>query len=76
MKELFNTLISTNKGWICRQALKYVAVGGTAVTTWLITKGYDASSAEALIAGLTAGIAGGLELLLSKVASKIAATDK
>jgi hypothetical protein len=67
------SLISTNKGWIVRQALKYVAVGSTALTTWLVAKGYSPDSAMALAAGLTAGISGGLELLLSKLASKIAA---
>lgn len=75
MKDLFISVISTNHGWLVRQAVKYVAVGAAALTTWLIAKGYDAASAESLAAGLTAGVAGGLELLLSKLASKIAATD-
>ena len=73
MKSVLLSLISTNKGWIVRQVLKYVAVGSTAATTWLVAKGYDADSAVALAAGLTAGLTGGLELLLSKLASKIAA---
>ena len=73
MKSTIFTIISTNRGWIVRQALKYVAMGAAALTTWLVAKGYDATSAAALATGLTAGIAGGLELLLSKLASKIAA---
>ncbi len=73
MKSLLFTVISTNRGWLVRQALKYIAMGATALATWLIAHGYDASSAEALTAGLVAGAAGGLELLLSKLASKIAA---
>lgn len=73
MKSTIFTIISTNRGWIVRQALKYVAMGAAALTTWLVANGYDATSAAALAAGLTAGIAGGLELLLSKLASKIAA---
>lgn len=75
MKDIFTSIISTNKGWIVRQAVKYVAVGATALTTWLVAKGYDPASAATLTTGLTAGVAGGLELLLSKLASKIAATD-
>lgn len=73
MKSLLFTVISTNKGWLVRQVLKYVAMGATAATTWLVASGYDADSAAALTAGLTAGISGGLELLLSKLASKISA---
>ena len=42
MKSVLLSLISTNKGWIVRQVLKYVAVGSTAATTWLVAKGYDA----------------------------------
>jgi hypothetical protein len=73
MKSLLFTTISTNRGWLIRQALKYIAMGATAATTWLVAQGYDAASAATLTAGLVAGIAGGLELLLSKLASKIAA---
>lgn len=75
MNDLFTSIISTNKGWLIRQALKYVAVGAAALTSWLTARGYDAGDAATLAAGLTAGVSGGLELLLSKFASKIAATD-
>lgn len=73
MKSLLFSLISTQRGWVVRQVLKYVAMGSAALTTWLVAKGYDPDSATALAAGLAAGISGGLELLLSKLASKIAA---
>lgn len=73
MKSLLFTTISTNRGWLVRQALKYLAMGATVAATWLVSHGYDAASAATLTAGLVAGIAGGLELLLSKLASKIAA---
>jgi hypothetical protein len=73
MKSLLFSVISTNKGWMVRQALKYVAMGATALTTWLVAQGYDAANAETLTVGLVAGVSGGLELLLSKLASKIAA---
>ena len=73
MKSLVFSIISTNKGWLVRQTLKYVTVGATALTTWLISQGYEATNAETLTVGLVAGVSGGLELLLSKLASKIAA---
>ena len=73
MKSLLFTLIATNRGWIVRQALKYIATGATALTTWLVAQGNDAQNAATLAAGLTAGVSGGLELVLSKLASKIAA---
>ncbi len=73
MKSILFSLIATNRGWLIRQALKYVAMGATAATTWLVAQGYDAANAETLTIGLVAGVSGGLELLLSKLASKIAA---
>jgi hypothetical protein len=73
MKEIITTIVSTNKGWIIRQILKYATLGGAALSTWLISKGADASNAEILIAGLTTAITGGLEIAFSKIASKIAA---
>lgn len=73
MKEIITTIVSTNKGWFIRQALKYVAMGGATLSAWLMSKGADASSAEVLIAGLTTAISGGLEIAFSKIASKIAA---
>lgn len=73
MKSIIFSLISTNRGWIIRQALKYTTVGAAAATTWLVAQGYGAEHAATIVAGVTAGIAGGLELVLSKLASKIAA---
>jgi hypothetical protein len=72
MNDLLFTLVSTQKGWLLRQALKLAAAGGTALTTWLIAHGVNVDGA-ALSAGLATLVAGGLELALSKVASKIAA---
>jgi hypothetical protein len=73
MKEIITTIVSTNKGWLIRQALKYAAMGGAALSAWMISKGADASSTEVLIAGLTTAVTGGLEIAFSKIASKIAA---
>lgn len=73
MKDLITSIISTNKGWLVRQALKYVTMGGVAFTTWLTAHGVESSSTELIVTGLTTAISGGLELVFSKLASKIAA---
>lgn len=73
MKDIITTIVSTNKGWLVRQALKYATIGGAALSTWLISKGAEASSAELIVSGLITTASGGLELVLSKLASKIAA---
>lgn len=73
MKEIITTIVSTNKGWFIRQALKYAAMGSAALSTWLVSKGADPSSTEVLVAGLTTAVTGGLEIVFSKLASKIAA---
>jgi hypothetical protein len=73
MKEIITTIVSTNKGWLIRQALKYAAMGGAMLSAWLISQGADASNAEILTAGLITAVTGGLEIAFSKIASKIAA---
>jgi hypothetical protein len=73
MKDIITSIVSTNKGWLVRQALKYAAMGGAALSAWLISKGAEASSAELIVSGLITAASGGLELVLSKLASKIAA---
>lgn len=73
MNDIITSIISTNKGWIVRQLLKYVTIGGAALSTWLVTKGADASDAELIASGLVTLTTGGLEFMFSKLASKIAA---
>lgn len=73
MKNIINSIVSTNKGWIVRQILKYAAMGGAALSTWLISAGADAASAELIVSGLITIVSGGAELALSKLASKVAA---
>lgn len=73
IKEIVSTIVGTNKGWLVRQALKYAAMGGTALSAWLVSKGADASSVELITTGLITVVSGGLELFFSKLASKIAA---
>lgn len=71
--KLISTLISTQRGWIVRQALKFATYGGAAITTWLAAKGLHLDNPEAVTSALVT-LAGGLtELALSKAASKIAA---
>jgi hypothetical protein len=73
MKEFITSIVSTNSGWLVRQALKYTAMGGAALSAWLVSKGAEASSAELIASGAVTLISGGLELIFSKLASKIAA---
>ena len=73
MKDIINSIISTNNGWLVRQILKYTAMGGTALSAWLISKGADATNAGLIATGIATAVSGGLELTLSKLASKIAA---
>lgn len=73
MKNIINSIVSTNKGWIVRQILKYAAMGGAALSTWLVSKGADAGNVELIVSGLTTVITGSAEIVLSKLASKIAA---
>jgi hypothetical protein len=72
MNDLLFTLVSTQRGWLLRQALKLATTGGTAFTTWLIAHGVPVDGAV-LSAGLGTLAIGVLEFALSKVASKIAA---
>jgi hypothetical protein len=75
MKNIINSIISTQKGWIVRQVLKYAAMGGAVVSSWLVSKGADASNAELIVSGALTIVTGALELGLSKLASKVAATN-
>lgn len=73
MKELIASLVSTQKGWIIRQILKYITVGGSALSAWLVSQGAEASNVELIVTGATTFATGAIEFALSKVASKIAA---
>ncbi len=73
MKEFVLSLVSTQKGWIVRQVLKYITVGGSALSAWLVSQGAEASSIELIVTGATTLATGAIEFALSKVASKIAA---
>ncbi len=70
---LISTLISTQRGWLVRQALKFATWGGVAASTWLASKGFHLDNPEAVTSALATLAVGATEFLLSKAASKIAA---
>lgn len=70
---IIGTIISTQKGWITRQALKWITFGAGLATTWLVAKGVAIDNPEAITGAATTIGLGLIELALSKAASKIAA---
>lgn len=72
MKNAIVSLVSTNAGWLTRPALKYVAIGGASLSTWLVAQGVSTDHTAAIAAGLTAGAAALLEQGLSFIARKYA----
>ena len=68
--KMIELLVTTNKGWLIRQLLKWVAAAGTTVTTWLLAKGVAIDNPEAITAALTTLTVGVAEMGLSKLASK------
>lgn len=71
--KIIETLISTQKGWLIRQALKGAAALGTVATTWLVSHGVAIDNPQAITAALSTLVVGLAEMGLSKLASKIAA---
>ena len=67
---LIEMLVTTNKGWIIRQALKGAAALGTTITTALVSHGVAISDPQAIIAALSTLAVGVAEMILSKVASQ------
>lgn len=72
--KIIETLISTQKGWLIRQALKGAAALGTVATTWLVSHGVAIDNPQAVTAALATLATGLAEMALSKLASKIAAS--
>lgn len=70
MKEIVLKLVATNSGWIARRIIMYLAVAFATVTTWLVTKGVSAETAEVISAAVASMVFGVLELSLSWVARK------
>lgn len=72
MNSVILNLISTQKGWIVRQVLKYTAQGSGLLTVWLASKGIitDGVAVSAAVATIATGV---VEFALSKAAAPIAA---
>jgi hypothetical protein len=68
-------LVSTNAGWLARQAVKYSAMGAAVITAWLIGHGLDATHASVIAVGATAIVLGGIEAGLSFIARKYAVPE-
>jgi hypothetical protein len=72
MKELIIKLVTTNSGWLLRQALKGITAGAGALAAYLTAKGVEAELTTAITAGLVSGASWLLETSLSFVARKYA----
>lgn len=68
---ILQNLISTQKGWIIRQVLKYAAQGGAMLTATLVSHGVAISDPQAITAALSTLAVGLIEVGLSKMASPI-----
>ena len=75
MNTMLLNLVSTNAGWLARQALKYSAVAAAILTTWLMGQGLDATHAGVIAAGVTSAVLGLLEATLSWCARKYAVPE-
>lgn len=63
-------LLTTSKGWILRQAIKATAYVTTPLTVWLASQGVSDDNTAAIVSGVTAIVAAGIELGLSYLARK------
>lgn len=72
MKSLIISLVTTNGGWITRQALKYVSLGAGSASAWLASQGVGEAHTQAITAGIIAGVSALLEQGLSFIARKYA----
>lgn len=68
--KMIELLVTTNKGWLIRQLLKWTAAAGTTITTWLLAKGVAIDNPEAVTAAISTLAVGVAEMGLSKMASK------
>lgn len=74
MNKIIINIVSTQRGWLIRQALKYTSLGVASFTAWLAGQGVIADE-TALLGAATSLVTGILELGLSSMASRIAAED-
>lgn len=74
MNSMLINLVSTNAGWLARQAVKYSAVAAAVIAAWLIGHGFSESSAAVIAAGASSAVLGCVELSLSWVSRKYSVT--
>lgn len=72
MNALLESLTATNGGWLLRQALKLITVVSASLATYLTGLGVPDHTTTAIVTGVAAVLAWGVEIGLSKIASKIA----
>jgi hypothetical protein len=72
MKTLILNLVTTNRGWLVRQALKSVTYVSGSLTAFLAAKGADAELTNAIGLGLLSATSWAIETALSFVARKYA----
>lgn len=73
MQDILFTIVGTNKGWLLRQCLKFATSAGVWITAQLSAQGVELDNPQAVVAALCTVVAWLLELVLSKLASKLAA---
>jgi hypothetical protein len=69
--KILETLLTTQRGWIVRQVLKFGAYAGAAFTSWLVTKGVTIDNPEVVVAATVTLVGGLAEMGLSFVSSYI-----
>lgn len=70
MKNLVLTIVTTNGGWLTRLALKYTTIGLASVSSFLLANNVSGDHTNAIVAGLGAAAAAGIEQVLSFIARK------
>ena len=72
MKALALTLVTTNSGWLLRQALKGLTAASAALAAYLTTKGVETELVSSVTAAIVAAGSWVVETGLSYVARKYA----
>jgi len=75
MNTMLLNLVSTNAGWLARQAIKYSAVLAAVLTGWLVGHGFDATHAGVIAAAASSAVLGTVEVSLSWISRKYAVPE-